>query len=173
MKKTPSKVAHNRPPMFFFSTAKNGPVCPGSWKPIQFPLFDTNLWSTPILNLLPGYRALPECFLRCLNDRTGDDRTKTGHNLFLFIAGNGGNHRFHHHQHHQVHHQYPSKNTSEFSSQGPSSTHVLHFHSDHETSSSRIHQIRKSKKLNCCNPDHFVNAMYWFSIVKRNIFWEK
>ena len=122
---------------------------------------DSNLWSTPILILLPGYRALPECFLRCLNDRTGDDRTKTGHNLFLFIAGNGGNHRFHHHQHHQVHHQYPSKNTSEFSSQGPSSTHVLHFHSDHETSSSRIHQIRKSKKLHCCNPDHFVNAMYW------------
>ena len=61
------------------------------------------------------------------------------------FSGNGGNHRFHHHQHHQVHHQYPSKNASEFSSLGPSSTHVLHFHSDHETSSSRIHQLRKSK----------------------------
>jgi hypothetical protein len=30
LKKTLSKVAHNRPPMFFFSTAKNSPVCPGS-----------------------------------------------------------------------------------------------------------------------------------------------
>jgi hypothetical protein len=32
MKKPPSKVAHNRP-HFFFSTAKNGLVCPNSRKP--------------------------------------------------------------------------------------------------------------------------------------------
>jgi len=65
----------------------------------------------------------------------------------VVTTGNGGHHRFHHHhqpQSHGHHNIYPSTTTV---SQAPSSTHVLHFHSDHETSSSRIHQIHQSSEV--------------------------
>ena len=54
MTKTPSKVAYFSLLDFFCNTAKNGPVCPDSWKPnIAFsmpPILGTNLWNNHVLS---------------------------------------------------------------------------------------------------------------------------
>ena len=61
----------------------------------------------------------------------------------LLILGNGG-HRYHHHHHHQSHH-----NQSPPTSQGPSSTQVLHIQTDPGAASNNriMHPLRKCSSL--------------------------